>query len=198
MNVVFVAVGPTANADDFALVRNSSRSYAVLANDTSAAGTTINAASVAISTVPAHGTAVANLNGTVTYTPAVGYIGADAYAYTVRNTAGVASTPATVSIVVEGAVETVSITKASYKVSTSKWTITGATNWFGATLTHTTATCYVGGTTAGAVIGSAPVDATGKFTLVPATLTVPAPDATNIFTCQTSNGGKISAVVQRI
>ena len=40
VNVVFLAVGPTANADDFALAKNTSRTYAVLANDTSAAPST--------------------------------------------------------------------------------------------------------------------------------------------------------------
>ncbi|HET9594960.1 MAG TPA: hypothetical protein VFP65_05240 [Anaeromyxobacteraceae bacterium] len=57
-------------------------------------------------------------------------------------------------------------------------------------------TCWVGkGIAVGPKIGTAPVDATGKFSLVPPPLTTPPPDATNIFTCQTSNGGSLSGVV---
>ncbi|HEY6892218.1 MAG TPA: Ig-like domain-containing protein [Solirubrobacter sp.] len=200
VNVVFVAVGPTANPDDFAMIQNAStlagHTVNVLANDTAAAGTTINAASVKIAAVPLHGTAVANADGTITYTPALKYTGADSFQYTVANGNGVASTAATVSVVVEGGPESVSIAKATYTVSKQLWTIVGSTNWFGPTLLHTTATCYVGSTTTGAVIGTAPIDTTGKFQLVPPTLTAPPPDATNIFTCQTSNGGKVSAVVR--
>jgi hypothetical protein len=70
----------------------------------------------------------------------------------------------------------------------------GSTNWFGPTLLHTTASCWVGkGVAVGAFIGTAPVDATGKFSLVPPTLTDPPPDATHIVTCQTSNGAVTSA-----
>ncbi|HEY6889214.1 MAG TPA: hypothetical protein VI300_15580, partial [Solirubrobacter sp.] len=128
--------------------------------------------------------------GTVTYTPALAYVGADSYAYTVANTAGTRSAPATVNIVVEGGAETLSISKANFTVSKNAWNIVGSTNWFGPTLTHTTVTCWVGkgtGGTAGPLIGTAPIDTTGKFQLVPPTLTTPPPDATNIFTCQTSN-----------
>jgi hypothetical protein len=195
VNVAFFAAAPTANADDFAVLRNAAaplvgRTVNVVANDVAASGTTLNAASVLIGTAPLHGTAVVNANGTVTYTPALGYIGADSYTYTVANTAGTRSTPATVSIVVEGGAETLSIAKANFTVSKNQWTIVGSTNWFGPTLTHTTVTCWVGkgsGGTAGPVIGTAAVDTTGKFQLVPPSLTTPAPDATNIFTCQTSN-----------
>ncbi|HET9598353.1 MAG TPA: Ig-like domain-containing protein, partial [Anaeromyxobacteraceae bacterium] len=201
VNVVFVAVGPTANGDDLAMIQNTTtplvgRTINVLANDTAAAGTAINPASVKVVALPLHGTAVVNGDGTVTYTPALKYTGADSFQYTVSNTNGVASTAATVSVVVEGGTESVSISKANYTVSKQLWTIVGSTNWFGPTLLHTTATCYVGSTTTGPVIGTAPIDTTGKFQLVPPALSTPPPDATNIFTCQTSNGGKVSAVVR--
>lgn len=52
--------------------------------------------SVRIATAPAHGTAI--LSGTrVTYTPAAGYLGADAFTYDVANNAGT-SAPATVTV----------------------------------------------------------------------------------------------------
>ncbi|HEY6890763.1 MAG TPA: Ig-like domain-containing protein, partial [Solirubrobacter sp.] len=168
VNVVFVAVGPTANADDFALQQGTSRVATVLANDVAAAGTTINPATVVIATLPAHGTATPNADGTVTYRPVVGYIGADSFGYTVKNNAGVASNVATVSIVVEGAAEALAFTRTDFVVSKNQWTLVGATNWFGPTLTHTTVTCWVGnGIAVGPKIGTAPVDATGKFSLVP-------------------------------
>ncbi|HET9595182.1 MAG TPA: Ig-like domain-containing protein [Anaeromyxobacteraceae bacterium] len=195
VNVPFFAAAPVAVGDDFAIVRNTvtplaGRAVNVVANDVAASGTTINAASVLISTPPLHGTAVANANGTVTYTPALNYIGADSYAYTVANTAGTRSAPATVNIVVEGTVETLTATRSDFTVSKNQWNIVASTNWFGPTLTHTTVTCWVGkgtGGTAGPLIGTAPIDTAGKFALVPPPLTTPAPDATNIFTCQTSN-----------
>ncbi|HET9598636.1 MAG TPA: Ig-like domain-containing protein [Anaeromyxobacteraceae bacterium] len=190
INVVFFAAAPTANADDFATVKNGARTINVVANDVAASGTTIAPASVLISTAPLHGTAVVNANGTVTYTPALNYIGADSFAYTVANTGGTRSAPATVSIVVEGTTETVTMTRTDFVVSKNQWNLVGSTNWFGTTLTHTTVTCWVGkgtGGTAGPLIGTAAVDTTGKFALVPPPLTTPAPDATNIFTCQTSN-----------
>jgi hypothetical protein len=195
VNVAFFAAAPTAVGDDFAMLANratplASRTINVLANDIAAAGTTINAASVKIATLPLHGTAVVNANGTVTYTPVLNYVGADSYTYTVANTAGTVSAPATVNIVVENGTETLSISKANFTVSKNQWTIVGSTSWFGPTLTHTTVTCWVGkgtGGTAGPLLGTAAVDGTGKFALVPPSLTTPPPDATNIFTCQTSN-----------
>jgi hypothetical protein len=55
----------------------------VLANDTSAAGGT-----VAIIAQPKLGTAVANLDGTVTYTPGLNAFGSDAFTYQVTTAAG--------------------------------------------------------------------------------------------------------------
>lgn len=57
-------------------------------------------ATLAISTAPSHGSAVANGNGTVTYTPSTNYFGADSFAYTVQDQAGATSAPATVNITV--------------------------------------------------------------------------------------------------
>jgi hypothetical protein len=153
---------------------------------------------VKVTTLPLHGNVVVNANGTVTYTPILNYIGADSFAYTVSNTAvpPVASNVATVNTIVEGGAEVLSIAKATFVASRNQWTIVGSTSWFGPTLTHTTVTCWNGkGIAVGALLGTTPVDTTGKFALVPPPLTTPAPDATHIFTCQTSNGGSISAAV---
>jgi hypothetical protein len=73
----------------------------VLANDTDSSGT-INPASVAISTGAAHGTTSVNpATGAVTYTPANGFVGTDTFKYTVADTIGDVSAPASVSVSVE-------------------------------------------------------------------------------------------------
>jgi VCBS repeat-containing protein len=59
----------------------------VLVNDEEGAGT-INPASVAIASPPTHGTAVANSDGTITYTPNAIYNGPDTFTYTVRDDVG--------------------------------------------------------------------------------------------------------------
>lgn len=68
----------------------------VLANDTDPDGDTLTVASVA---TPAHGTAVNNGNGTVTYSPAAGYTGPDSFTYVASDGNGGATT-ATVNITV--------------------------------------------------------------------------------------------------
>jgi hypothetical protein len=200
LDVQFTPFPATTVADDFALVQNnppavSSRTYNVIANDLPALGTTIDPASVAITTLPLHGTVVPNADGTVTYTPVAKFTGADSFAYTVKNNFGQVSAPATVSIVVFGGPEAVSMSKVIWTRAQSKWTLVGSTNWFGPALAHTTASCWIGKIAgSGALIGTAPVDLTGKFAVVVAPAPV-GPDATNVITCQTSNGGKVSAPV---
>ncbi len=187
LTVPFVAPPPTANADSFAMLQNTSRTYAVLANDVAGVGTTINPASVTIASAPAHGTALVNLDGTITYTPAPNFNSAlDTFSYTVANNAGVASAPATVTVEVFGGPESVSFSKINYTVSKARWTIVGSTNWFNAALTQTTVTCWLN-VTGNPVIGTAPVDIFGKFQLVP--LFGPTPPNPSSVTCQTSNGG---------
>jgi VCBS repeat-containing protein len=68
----------------------------VLANDTDADRDLLTAA---IATLPAHGTVTLNANGSFTYTPAAGYVGADAFTYVANDRAG-SSAPATVAVTV--------------------------------------------------------------------------------------------------
>ena len=51
-------------------------------------------------TTPSHGTVTLNPDGTFAYTPAAGYAGADSFTYTVQDSLGAVSQPATVSITV--------------------------------------------------------------------------------------------------
>ena len=70
--------------------------------------------SVAVDSNPAHGTATASGTG-ISYTPTAGFAGTDSFTYT-ATTAGITSSPATVSITVSPPTQTV--------VATSSWTAT--------------------------------------------------------------------------
>jgi Bacterial Ig domain len=193
LDVPFVPPPPTANADDLAMLQGTAVTRAVLANDVAGPGTTLSPGTLVIVAPPAHGTATANLDGTVTYRPVPTFGSAvDTFAYAVANGAGVFSSPATVRVSVFANPESITFSKAMFVTSKSKWIIVGATSWFGAALTQTTATCWVGtgeAPTASTVIGSARVDADGKFQVVPPGSS-PTPPNPSSLTCQTSNGGR--------
>ncbi|ABC82832.1 Ig-like domain-containing protein [Anaeromyxobacter dehalogenans] len=88
--------GPPVPVDDAATVPvDTPTIVAVLANDAVVDGV----ASVVIAGAPASGTAVANADGTITYTPGAGYAGPDAFTYQVTDTDGQSAT-GTVSITV--------------------------------------------------------------------------------------------------
>jgi hypothetical protein len=189
---------PTANADNFAMQQGLSRTIDVTANDTAPAGTDIVNATpiVTIVTRPANGT-VTVTGRNVTYTPRIGFNSAfDSFTYTIAPASNptLVSAPGTVTVEVFGGPEAVSVGKATYTASRAKWVIVGNTNWFNAALTQTTATCYLVSTAGAAIpapgrlIGTTPVDGTGKFQLAPVG---PVPAATSPATvrCTTSNGG---------
>jgi subtilisin family serine protease len=87
---------PVAANDSASTTAGMAVTISVLANDTDidSAGLTVGSVSD-----PPHGTAVANANGTITYTPDAGYTGPDAFGYTASDGAAV-SNVATVSITV--------------------------------------------------------------------------------------------------
>jgi ELWxxDGT repeat protein/autotransporter-associated beta strand protein len=88
--------GPTAVNDSATTVENRSVNIAVLANDTDPYGDPLSVYSAA---APAHGAAQINADGSITYTPALNFIGNDSFTYTISDPFGVHST-ATVSITV--------------------------------------------------------------------------------------------------
>lgn len=69
----------------------------VLTNDVDPEGA-LEATSVELQAAPADGTATAGIDGSVTYTPDVGFVGSDSFTYTVRDAAGNASNTATVTV----------------------------------------------------------------------------------------------------
>jgi uncharacterized repeat protein (TIGR01451 family) len=100
INVVWVNQPPVANNDSATTPQGVAVTIPVLANDTDVDGL-LNVASVVITSGPANGTALANLDGTVTYTSTVDFYGIDSFTYTVNDMDGPAtSNPATVSITV--------------------------------------------------------------------------------------------------
>ncbi len=89
---------PPVAADDGATVRRGSAvSVKVLANDRDPDGALV-PASVRVGAAPAHGSATARADGTILYTPARRYTGADAFTYTVQDDAGATSNGATVRV----------------------------------------------------------------------------------------------------
>ncbi len=122
---------PTAVNDSAVTEMNTPVTFNVVANDTDDG--TIAAASVAITSSPSGGTVVSNGNGTVTYTPSSGFLGADAFTYKVADNLGAESNHATVTVTVNAASTAVVVdTGNSGTSSTGNWAISGATGYYGA------------------------------------------------------------------
>ena len=93
---------PVANNDPAVTTVDTLVNINVTANDTDSDGT-IDPATVAIVSAPANGAAVPKVDGTVDYTPAVGFSGQDTFTYTVNDNLGAASNAATVTVTVNAA-----------------------------------------------------------------------------------------------
>ena len=86
---------PTAANDLAATKPNTPVTINVLDNDTDVDGDLL---SVAVAGAPAHGSVVANEDGSVTYTPAANYTGTDSFGYTISD--GTTTVSATVTVTV--------------------------------------------------------------------------------------------------
>ena len=75
-------VPPVANNVTTTTLEGTALTLNVLADASDPSGYTLSLASYSN---PAHGTVVENSDGTLTYTPAAGYLGADAFTYTVSD-----------------------------------------------------------------------------------------------------------------
>src|SRR5262249_7300039 len=100
--IISTGHAPVANPDSAIVVANGSHLCpatgfgSLVANDTDAdPGDVLHVAAV---TAPAHGSAVLNADGSVTYTPAAAYSGPDAFTYTVSD--GLLTASGTVSLLV--------------------------------------------------------------------------------------------------
>lgn len=90
---------PRANNDIATTNEDVPITIDVAANDTDSDGVIVRS-TVAITDLPDNGSAVHNGNGTVTYTPAANFNGADSFRYTIRDDDNAVSNVATVSITV--------------------------------------------------------------------------------------------------
>jgi ELWxxDGT repeat protein len=93
---------PLAVDDAGTVVSGKSIAISVLSNDSDADGS-LNTGSVVVTANPLHGSAVVGADGTITYTPAASFSGADSLAYTVNDDQGASSAPAKVQITVTAA-----------------------------------------------------------------------------------------------
>ena len=97
-----VTTPPTAVADAFSVVKSGSTTVNLANNDT--AGTSaINRNSIVISTQPANGTVTVNTDGNVTYLHNGSNTTSDSFAYTIKDTNGLVSSAATVSVTISPA-----------------------------------------------------------------------------------------------
>ena len=205
----FSAKAPTAVADAFTVstsVARTVKTVNILSNDKPASANTldnIDPATVTIVTQPTRGTVTVNTtNGLISYTPnAIRVTAADSFTYTVKNSATPAATSNTATVTVQqfAANEVVAVTRSLFVASTAKWTINGATSYFGANLPSTVA-CWVGTgatPTTLTLIGSALVDNTGGFTIAPAPGVGARAGTNTTLRCGTSNGGIGAAPIQK-
>lgn len=102
-------VGPKANDDSASTNQGSPVTIPATSNDIPKSGTNkVDVSTVTFSngeksiTVPNQGTFVANIDGTVTFTPVASFTGTAQTTYTVTSSTGLVSNPATISVAVAG------------------------------------------------------------------------------------------------
>lgn len=106
--------GPTAAAVSAPNVTSGTTASLFVLGGATDSLAALSPATVTIVTQPAHGTASVNsATGLVSYTPTAGYTGPDSFTYTVADTAGTVSGPATVSLTVVAPPATVTIGNAT-------------------------------------------------------------------------------------
>ena len=117
---------PIANPDIATTIENTPVTSNVLANDKAAnLGVSLNPASLSIAIAPKNGTVVVNSDGTITYTPATGFVGTDSLTYTVCDNA--APTPICKTAVVYYTVKATSSNPATIAVDDFANTYAGNT-----------------------------------------------------------------------
>jgi len=99
LTVQAVNDAPLANDDSSTLDQDTSATISVLSNDSDIDGS-LDTSSVNIASAPSHGVAMADSNGSVSYTPDSGYTGSDSFTYTVFDNLQAESNAATVTVTV--------------------------------------------------------------------------------------------------
>lgn len=126
---------PVGVADRQGVFRTSAGAVIpVLANDTTGlTSTAIDVASIQVASQGTRGNAVANADGTITYTPVLQSATAnntlDSFTYTVANVEGVRSTPITVQVALKTAAEAVAFQRVRW--SGSRWDIRFTSSYAG-------------------------------------------------------------------
>ena len=113
---------PAAANDSYTTPQGTSLNVAapgVLGNDSDPEG---DALAAQIANQPTHGTVTLNADGSFVYMPTAGYSGGDSFTYVARD-GTTASTPATVTIAVTAATDTVTIRTATYAKRTQRLTV---------------------------------------------------------------------------
>ncbi len=95
---VLEALAPTANNDTAITTEGTAVLINVLANDTDPDGDALTVSSVGPA---AHGSVVNNGDGTLTYTPALGYVGVDTFTYTICAPEGCLTTSSTAAVTID-------------------------------------------------------------------------------------------------
>jgi hypothetical protein len=104
VDVMAVNDAPVAGADSAVVSAGAPVTLALLANDQDV-DDALGSVTLVVVEGPRHGTLEVHADGTVTYRYTGGGDGTDAFRYVVRDPSGAESTPATVSLVVEGVAE---------------------------------------------------------------------------------------------
>ncbi len=174
---------PAAVDDLAATAEEVAATIAVLGNDSDADGDALTLASVSS---PAHGTAIANADGTISYTPAANYSGADSFSYTINDGQGGSATAAvsvTVTDVNDAPVAADDAASTSEDTPVAIAVLANDSDGDSATLTPIVVS--------GPANGSATVEADGRITYAPAANF----NGTDSFTYKASDGAAESGVV---
>jgi len=183
VNVTFLNHQPTANPDTANTAFNHPLTVNVIGNDSDPDPTTPIVPSSVQVLGTSGGLAVANGDGTITYTPVAQ--GIFTVFYTVADSLGSVSTPGTLTVTVL-APDVLQITQARYRLR-GDWNIRGTASVPGP---GNLVTIHLGPTLAGPVLGTADTDAFGAWRLTITGSSV-VPDPTHSISVESQQGGTL-------